>query len=162
MDLRDHIRRATRPSATVLGVLVLAVTLAIPAPAGAGSAAVTVTAEIASVFSLTLLTDGRIDFGSVTVGAVYQSPEQQSVRVSSSRPWNFTDSSDANILLGSVVVPRGQIVRHTVDPGFGTGIAPGVYDIACSYTLDLTSAEARALTPGTHVSTSMGYTAVQQ
>jgi hypothetical protein len=130
--------------------------------AGAKSASVTVTAQVAPVFSLTILTDGQVAFGQVLTGAVYTSAAEPILRVTSSRPWNFTDSSDATILLGSVSVPRSQVVRHSPNPSFGTGLTAGVHDIACTYTLDLTSAEARALAPGAQISTRLGYTVVQQ
>lgn len=160
-------RRQRRPNANgrkllVVGALALTLALAVAPNAGANSLSVTVTAQVAPVFSLTILTDGVVAFGQVPVGAVYTSPEEQVLRVTSSLPWNFSDSSDATILLGGDTVPRSQVVRHTPNPSFGTGLAAGVHDITCTYTLDLTSAEARALTPGTQISTRLGYTAVQQ
>jgi hypothetical protein len=143
--------------------LTMALALSLPARAGAGSADVTVTAQIAPVFSLTILTDGTVAFGTVPAGTTYTSSPESILRVESSLPWDFTDSSDTTISLGgSVVVPRSQIVRHTPAPAFGLGRAAGVTTISCVYTLDLTSAEALAIPPGTALSTRLGYTVVQQ
>lgn len=161
MIVRDHTSLLPRRLRAITA-LALAFIFALPATAGAGSASVTISAQIAHTFSLTILTDGLVSFGEVTTGAVYTSPSEQVLRVSSSLPWNFSDSSDATIDLSGVVVPRDQVVRHTPNPGFGSGLAAGTRVISCVYTLDLTSAEALTLQPGDSVSTRLGYTVVQQ
>lgn len=161
MTVWDDRRSARRP-VRAFTAIALAFIFALPASAGAESASVTISAQIAHTFSLTILTDGLVSFGEVTTGSVYTSPAEQVLRVSSSLPWNFTDSSDAMIDLSGVVVPRDQVVRHTPTPGFGSGLAAGTRVISCVYTLDLTSAEALTLQPGDSVSTRLGYTVVQQ
>ncbi|MBF4508856.1 MAG: hypothetical protein ISP10_00035 [Aeromicrobium sp.] len=161
-----HSAQDTRSSGgAVLGLLValaLAASLIAPTPAGAESASVTVTATIAPVFSLTILTDGAVTFGEVPAGAVYESSDTQVLRVRSNRPWELSDSSDTEIAVGDLVLPRETFVRHSVTPSFGVGQPAGVHDILCTYTLDLTAPEALDLPAGTLISTRFGYTAVQQ
>ncbi|MHB8762205.1 MAG: hypothetical protein ACYC6J_07495 [Coriobacteriia bacterium] len=130
--------------------------------AGAESATVTVTASIGSAFSMTLLTDGGVAFGERPFGAVYTADEQQRLRVISSRPWDFTDSSETQLMVGSVIVPRERVMRHAVFPAFGSNLAPGAYDITATYQLDLTTAEAFSLPTRTPIATRFNYTAVQR
>jgi hypothetical protein len=146
----------------VTACLTLVAALVFPASAGAESVSVQVTARIAPTFSLTILTSGAIAFGDVTVGAVYDSPDRQTLLVRSGLPWDFTDSSDAVISVGELTLPREQLVRHIVTPGFGDGLPAGIHEIDCAYVLDLTSPEALSLPAGTQITTTMGYTAVQR
>ncbi len=155
-------RRVGSGRLALAAVVILATALLAPASAGADSADVTVTAQVAPVFSLTILTDGLVPFGQVLTGETYTSPAEPVLRVTSSLPWNFSDSSDPTITIGGTTVPRSTVVRHEPTPAFGEGLPAGVREIDCTYTLDMTSPTAMGLTPGTLISTRLGYTVVQQ
>lgn len=163
---RTHdIRTGKVPKRKIVAVLALTAMLALglPSVAGADTTGVSVTAQVSGpAFSLTILTDGLVDFGSVPKGTISTSALEPIIRVESSLPWDFTDASDATILLGATTVPRDQVMRHSPSLAFGTGIASGVYTISSTYTLDLTSAEVLALPSGTQIATNFRYTAVQQ
>lgn len=145
-------------SVLILGVLAALTPLQ---PAGADSSCVTVTAQIADTFSLTLITDGKVEFGERALGRVYTASGEQ-LRVSSTKPWDFSDSSDTRLIVGAVNVPRDRVFRHSVEPGFSTGIPAGEYTIDCTYELDLTTPEAASLPTKTPITTRFRYSAVQQ
>ncbi len=146
-----------------LGCIAVAALLSLPATAAADSVGVQVTARVTPVFTLTLLSDGNVSFGNVAAGKYYAAPERQTIRVSSGRPWDFTDSSDTVIRdLGGTDYVRSTLVRHSTSTGFGTMKPAGVYDITCRYVLDLSSLAAQRIPPGTIISTRMGYTVVQR
>lgn len=162
MGLSATVKRTSRGAPVLAVCMVLAATLAMPSPAGADSVSVRVIAQIAPTFSLTLLSDGTVSFGEVTVGQTYEAAETQTLEVRSSRPWDFSDSSDPTISVGGVTVPRDRVVRHVVTPGFGEGRAAGTHTIQCRYILDLTTPEAFSLPRGVPIATTFGYTVVQR
>jgi hypothetical protein len=153
---------SSRVLLTMLSAALLLMLTTAPVPAAADSASVTVSASIAPIFELTMLTDGEVSFGELEIGRVYTSPEVQRFRVRSSRPYSFSDSSDAAIALGSTTVARDAIVRHSVTPGFSPALPGGITDFAVTYLVDLTTPEALDLDAGTTISTRFGYTFVQQ
>lgn len=148
--------------AGVVLALSLAAAMVPVEPAGAESGSVTVTASMANTFSLTVVTDGAVEFGERALGEVYTAGEQQQLRVVSTRPWDFSDSSDARLVVGVVNVPRDKVFRHTVEPTFAQGIPAGMYQITCTYLLDLTTPEAVSLPTNTPMSTHFSYSAVQR
>ena len=147
--------------AAVIAAAILACLSLAPAPTHAGSATVVVTARVSPTFSLTLLSSGLVDFGTVAVGSAYTSAEPQWIVVRSSRPWEFYDSSDAALAVGDDSFPRETFLRHSVSVPFGSERPPGVHLISCDYFLDLTPVEAFDLPSDTALQTTFGYTAVQ-
>jgi len=156
-------RHATpRTFCATAALLAFAVALVSTPHATADSANVRVTATIAPTFSLTLLTDGTVDFGPCALGGVYTAPEQQRFRVISGRPWDFTDSSETRVVVGGVDIPRNAVLKHAVSLGFGQGLAAGTYEITCTYTADLSSSDAARLPANTPIGANFGYSAVQR
>ncbi len=140
----------------------MAVALIAPPRTGADSASVVVTARIEPTFSLTLLSSGVVDFGTVSLGSTHLSREPQVLRVRSSRPWVLSDSSDRMIEIGDLTVDRESILRHAAPMDFDVVRDPGVHTIECLFELDLASPIAFDLPPDVEISTTFGYTALQR
>lgn len=155
-------RRSGKKRACIVLVLGLLAALVPMQPAGAESGSVTVTATMTDTFSLTVITDGAVEFGERALGEVYTAGEQQELRVVSTRPWDFSDSSDVRLVAGTVNVPRDTVFRHTVEPTFAQSIPAGVYKVTCTYVLDLSTTEAASLPTNTPIGTHFGYSAVQR
>ena len=154
-------RAGRRLAAAVAATVVVGLILA-PSPMQADSASVVVTARISPTFSLSLLSSGRVDFGTVSLGSTHTSTEPQVLQVRSNRPWEFVDSSDTMIEIGELVIPRERILRHESTMAFGTDLPPGVHTIECDYTLDLATPDAFDISPDAEISATFGYTAIQR
>lgn len=154
----------TRPLVGSLVSLLLLAGLALPTSAHASSSAsVEVTARVSESFSMTVYTNGVVSFGSVKPGKRYSTPKIAILRVTSSRPWMLTDTSDTVIKdLGGQDRFRPLVIGHDMNLRFGRLKQAGIYNITASYWLDLRHPWAMSLPAGTNIWTRMGYTAVQQ
>jgi hypothetical protein len=163
MTLRDTSKRVDVGKGLALAALCLTFALVSPSTAKASSLNVEVTARISESFSMTAYTNGVVSFGNVKPGKRYDTPKIQLLRITSSRPWMLTDSSDTVIkALGGKDRFRPLIVGHEPSVRFDRVKSAGIYDITCSYWLDLRQPWTASLPTGTNIVTRMGYTAVQQ
>jgi chitodextrinase len=128
--------------------------------ASARSASVNVT-TLAFGISMTLLTTGTVDFGSVDLGSAYVGSVKPRVQISSDKPWDYS-STQTSITAGAQSFPFSAFLVDTGTEAFGVGKPSGVVVDTRTMTLDLTGSSAYDIPSNTTVLASVVYTAVQQ